>query len=154
MKGGRVRQAGPALEVMNHPEAPLALRDDAGVVVQATVKQRDPHGLLTLQSPTGTLYAHGPAHEPGDCLRVRIHARDVSLALSHHTDTSMLNILPVTVLAIRDGAGGQALIELSVGAQPAAQRLLAKVSYASVARLNIAPGLALWAQIKAVALLV
>ena len=154
MKGGRVRQAGPALDVMNHPEAPLALRDDAGVVLQATVKQRDPHGLLTLQSSTATLYAHGPAHEPGDCLRVRIHARDVSLALSHHTDTSMLNILPVTVLAIRDGAGGQALIELSVGAQPAAQRLLAKVSYASVARLNIAPGLALWAQIKAVALLV
>ena len=153
MKGGRVRQAGPALEVMNHPEAPLALRDDAGVVVQASVQQRDAHGLLTLQSPMGTLYAHGPAHAPGDRLRVRIHARDVSLALSHHSDTSMLNILPVTVLALRDGAGGQALIELSTGDQPE-QRLLAKISYASVARLNIAPGLALWAQIKAVALLV
>lgn len=153
MKGGRVRQAGPALEVMNHPDAPLALRDDAGVVVQAIVEQRDTHGLLTLESPMGTLYAHGPAHAPGDRLRVRIHARDVSLALSHHTDTSMLNILPVTVLAIRDGAGGQALIELSVGNQPE-QRLLAKISHASVGRLNIAPGLALWAQIKAVALLV
>jgi molybdate transport system ATP-binding protein len=153
MKGGRVRQAGPALEVMNHPNAPLALRDDAGVVVQATVQQRDVHGLLTLQSPMGTLYAHGPAHEPGDRLRVRIHARDVSLALSHHTDSSMLNILPVTVLVLRDGAGGQALIELSAGDQPE-QRLLAKISYASVARLNIEPGLALWAQIKAVALLV
>ena len=153
MKGGRVRQAGPALEVMNHPDAPLALRDDAGVVVQAMVQQRDAHGLLTLQSPMGTLYAHGPAHAPGDRLRVRIHARDVSLALSHHSDTSMLNILPVTVLALRDGAGGQALIELSTGNQPK-QRLLAKISYASVARLNIAPGLALWAQIKAVALLV
>ena len=153
MKGGRVRQAGPALEVMNHPEAPLALRDDAGVVVQASVQQRDAHGLLTLQSPMGTLYAHGPAHAPGDRLRVRIHARDVSLALSHHTDSSILNILPVTVLALRDGAGGQALIELSTGNQPK-QRLLAKISYASVARLNIAPGLALWAQIKAVALLV
>ena len=153
MKGGRVRQAGPALEVMNHPDAPLALRDDAGVVVQASVQQRDAHGLLTLQSPMGTLYAHGPAHAPGDRLRVRIHARDVSLALSHHSDTSMLNILPVTVLALRDGAGGQALIELSTGDQPE-QRLLAKISYASVARLNIEPGLALWAQIKAVALLV
>ena len=153
MKGGRVRQAGPALEVMNHPDAPLALRDDAGVVVQATVEQRDAHGLLTLQSPMGTLYAHGPAHAPGDRLRLRIHARDVSLALSHHSDTSMLNILPVTVVALRDGAGGQALIELSTGNQPE-QRLLAKISYASVARLNIAPGLALWAQIKAVALLV
>ena len=153
MKGGRVRQAGPALEVMNHPDAPLALRDDAGVVVQASVQQRDAHGLLTLQSPMGTLYAHGPAHAPGDRLRVRIHARDVSLALSHHTDSSILNILPVTVLALRDGAGGQALIELSTGNQPK-QRLLAKISYASVARLNIAPGLALWAQIKAVALLV
>ena len=153
MKGGRVRQAGPALEVMNHPEAPLALRDDAGVVVQASVQQRDAHGLLTLQSPMGTLYAHGPAHAPGDRLRVRIHARDVSLALSHHSDTSMLNILPITVVALRDGAGGQALIELSTGDQPE-QRLLAKISYASVARLNIEPGLALWAQIKAVALLV
>ena len=49
--------------------------------------------------------------------------------------------------------GGQALIELSTGNQPE-QRLLAKISYASVARLNIEPGLALWAQIKAVALLV
>lgn len=153
MKGGRVRQAGPALEVMNHPDAPLALRDDAGVVVQAMVQQRDAHGLLTLQSPMGTLYAHGPAHAPGDRLRVRIHARDVSLALSHHSDTSMLNILPITVVALRDGAGGQALIELSTGDQPE-QRLLAKISYASVARLNIEPGLALWAQIKAVALLV
>jgi molybdate transport system ATP-binding protein len=101
----------------------------------------------------GVLYAHGPAHTPGDRLRVRIHARDVSLALSHHTDSSMLNILPVTVLALRDGAGGQALIELSAGDQPE-QRLLAKISHVSVARLNIAPGLALWAQIKAVALLV
>ncbi len=153
MKGGRVRQAGPALEVMNHPDAPLALRDDAGVVVQATVQQRDAHGLLTLQSPMGELHAHGPAHMPGDRLRVRIHARDVSLALSHHSDTSMLNILPVTVVALRDGAGGQALIELSSGDQPE-QRLLAKISHASVARLQIAPGLALWAQIKAVALLV
>ena len=153
MKGGRVRQAGPALEVMNHPDAPLALRDDAGVVVQATVQQRDAHGLLTLQSPMGELHAHGPAHMPGDRLRVRIHARDVSLALSHHTDSSMLNILPVTVLALRDGAGGQALIELSSGDQPE-QRLLAKISHASVARLKIAPGMSLWAQIKAVALLV
>ena len=84
---------------------------------------------------------------------MRIHARDVSLALSHHTDSSMLNILPVTVLTLRDGAGGQALIELSAGNQ-SEQRLLAKISHASVARLNIAPGLALWAQIKAVALLV
>ena len=65
----------------------------------------------------------------------------------------MLNILPVTVLALRDGAGGQALIELSTGKQTE-QRLLAKISHASVARLNIEPGLALWAQIKAVALLV
>jgi molybdate transport system ATP-binding protein len=153
MKGGRVRQAGPALEVMNHPDAPLALRDDAGVVVQATVQQRDAHGLLTLQSPMGELHAHGPVHMPGDRLRVRIHARDVSLALSHHSDTSMLNILPVTVVALRDGAGGQALIELSAGNQPE-QRLLAKISHASVARLKVEPGVALWAQIKAVALLV
>jgi len=153
LKAGRVRQAGAALEVLNHPEAPLALRDDAGVVLQATVQARDPHGLLTLLVPSGVLYAHGPAHAAEERVRVRIQARDVSLALTHHTDSSMLNILPAIVRAVREGVGGQALIELGVGEQRE-QLLLSNISYASVARLRIEPGAAVWAQIKAVALLV
>lgn len=82
LEAGRVTAAGPALDVLNRDDLPLALRDDAGVVLEAQVIARDDHGLLALHTPAGTLHAHGGAHPPGIRLRVRIQARDVSLALS------------------------------------------------------------------------
>ena len=152
MKDGRVRQAGPALEVMNSPEVPLALRDDAGVVVMARVERVDEHGLFMLESDLGALYAQGGGHAVGDRVRVRIHARDVSVSLSEHRDSSVLNILPATVKSMRQIVSGQVLVELGAGVNQD-QALFAKISHASAMRLQIKDGLRVWAQIKAVALL-
>ena len=152
MKDGRVRQAGPALEVMNSPDVPLALRDDAGVVVMARVKQVDDHGLFILESDLAALYAQGAGHQIGERVRVRIHARDVSVSLSEHLDSSMLNILPATVKSMRQIVSGQVLIELGAGANQD-QALFARISHVSAMRLQIAEGMRVWAQIKAVALL-
>jgi molybdate transport system ATP-binding protein len=152
MKQGRVRQGGPALEVMNSPDVPLALRDDAGVVVMARVERDDDHGLFMLESALGALYAQGGGHLVGDSVRVRIHARDVSVSLSEHRDSSVLNILPATVKSIRQIVSGQVLIELSAGANQD-QALFARISHASAMRLQIREGMPVWAQIKAVALL-
>ncbi len=153
MKAGRVLHTGTALEIMNRMDVPLALRDDAGVVVQAQVTQHDTHGLLLLSSPLGSLYAQGAAYAPGHSLRVRIQARDVSLALSQHADSSVLNILPAKVVSIQEIASGQVMVELSAGPDQA-QALLARVSHLSAQRMKLAKGLGLWVQIKAVALLV
>ncbi len=152
MKDGRVRQSGPALEVMNSPDVPLALRDDAGVVVIAHVSREHQHGLFSLCTAMGELFAQGGTHRTGDRVRLRIHARDVSLSLSEHRDTSVLNILPVTVQSVRESVSGQVLIQLGAGVNQD-QALFARVSHASVERLQIRQGLRVWAQIKAVALL-
>lgn len=153
MKAGRVLHQGPALEVMNRIDVPLALRDDAGVVVQAQVIEHDAHGLLLLSSPLGSVYAQGRPYPVGHRLRVRVQARDVSLTLSHHLDSSVLNILPATVLALREIASGQVLVELAAGPDYQ-QVILARLSNMSANRLHLAVGLRVWAQIKAVALLV
>ncbi|KZC15596.1 molybdenum ABC transporter ATP-binding protein [Rhodanobacter sp. FW510-R12] len=150
LEAGRVRIAGPALEVLNRPDLPLALRDDAAAVLEASVLGDDGHGLLMLDTPAGTLHAHGPAHPIGTRVRLRIQARDVSVALSARTDTSVLNIIPAVLQSLSTLPGGQLQLQLRAGGT----RLLARVSHQSAARLQLREGLPVWAQIKAVALLI
>lgn len=158
LEGGRVTVAGPALDVLNRSDLPMALRDDAGVVMEARVDDADAHGLLTLHTPAGVLHAHGMANAGaaatrdalGARMRVRIQARDVSLALSRHEDSSLLNVLPATLVELTGLPSGQVQARLDAAGAP----LLARISHRSVERLQLVPGMALWAQVKAVALLV
>ena len=150
MDAGKALASGPALAVLNRADLPLALREDAGVVLDADVEARDAHGLLTLRTQAGPLHAHGPMHAAGHRLRVRIQARDVSLALRRQEDSSLLNLLPATLLALQSLPGGQVQAHLQVGGAP----LLARIAHRSVERLGLQPGMQVWAQVKAVALLV
>ncbi len=150
LEAGRVRVAGPALDVLNRPDLPLALRDDAAAVIEATVAADDGHGMLALNTPVGILHVHGLAHPPGAIVRVRVQARDVSVALSIHDDTSVLNIVPVVLESLSPLANGQLQLRLRAGKT----LLLARVSHQSAVRLQLREGLPVWAQIKAVALLV
>lgn len=150
LEAGKLAVAGPALDVLNRADLPLALREDAAAVLEARVQGHDGHGLLTLESPAGTLYAHGNARPRGSAVRLRLQARDVSVALSAHADSSVLNIVPATVEAMSPLPNGQLQLRLRAGAAP----LLARVSQHSATRLQLRPGLPVWAQIKAVALLV
>ncbi len=151
MEAGHVVASGSALDVLNRTELPLALREDAGVVLEAELEACDAHGLLRLGTQAGTLFAHGVAAYPlGTRLRVRIQARDVSLALTQQADSSLLNLLPATLTALIDLPGGQVQARLDANGAP----LLARISHRSLERLQLHPGQPLWAQIKAVALLV
>ena len=150
LENGIAVTAGPVLDTLNNGDLQIALREDAGVVLEARVEARDTHGLLTLHTAAGALHAHGPAYPPGMALRVRIQARDVSLAMHRHDDSSLLNLLPSTLLALDPLPGGQVLARLEASGEP----LMAHISHRSVERLGLLPGVALWAQVKAVALLV
>ncbi|MGB3393477.1 MAG: TOBE domain-containing protein, partial [Stenotrophomonas sp.] len=150
LDAGKVIASGPALALLNRGDLPLALREDAGVVLEARLEACDAHGLLTLHTMAGALHAHGPAQLPGTRLRLRVQARDVSLALQRHDDSSLLNLLPVTLLGLDPLPGGQVQVRLDASGAP----LLARISHRSVERLALRPGMALWAQVKAVALLV
>ncbi|WP_244850691.1 molybdenum ABC transporter ATP-binding protein [Caballeronia sp. SL2Y3] len=155
LDAGRALASGPISETLARLDLPIALADDASVVLEGTVAGYDArYRLLTLALPGGraTLRVlHDPVAQ-GKPMRVAVKARDVSLMTGEHdhTQSSVLNVLPATVKAIAEDANpSQAVVRLDVDGSP----LLARVTRYSLDRLRIAPGMPVWAQVKAVSLL-
>tara|TARA_R110001583_G_scaffold188860_3_gene351366 strand:+ start:54671 stop:55747 length:1077 start_codon:yes stop_codon:yes gene_type:complete len=89
--------------------------------------------------------------EVNSTVRCQINAKDVSLCLSRPVDTSICNILAVTISCIEEtNISGDSIITLEVAPQ---QYLLANISNSSIQRLQLAIGIKLWAQIKSVVIL-
>ena len=86
---------------------------------------------------------------PGQTRRVRIPARDISICRQRPTDSSILNILPVTISEIEDSDAPRLLLRLSLGSQ----YLLARITRKSTAELGLRVGDNVFAQIKSAALL-
>ena len=80
-------------------------------------------------------------------LRLRIRANDVSLCRDRPSDSSILNIIPITVDEIQIGQGPYALVRLQAGQD----FLMARLTRRSCDDLRLKPGDELLAQIKSVA---
>jgi molybdate transport system ATP-binding protein len=81
---------------------------------------------------------------------VRVPARDVSLALAEPKDSSIVNTLRGEVRALvpdTHPAAALALVQVGRGS------LIARLTHQSADRLRLVPGVAVWVQIKSVALL-
>ncbi|AQH03626.1 molybdenum ABC transporter ATP-binding protein (plasmid) [Burkholderia sp. KK1] len=155
LDGGRALASGPIADTLARLDLPLALADDASVVLEGIVDGYDgAYGLLTLTLPGSRAkltVVHAPAAE-GKPVRVTVKARDVSLITGahEHDRSSVLNVLPATVAGIADDANpAQAVVRLDVDGSP----LLARVTRYSLDRLGIAEGMRVWAQVKTVSLL-
>jgi molybdate transport system ATP-binding protein len=151
MEGGRVLANGPLTEVLARLDLPLRLGEDAGVVFEATVIERDEQWHLALaEFPGGSLWVKDIGVAIGERLRVRVLARDVSLARERHEDTSILNVLPAMVKEMADEEHPAVrLVRVEVGETPFISRLTAR----SVASLELEPGRPVWMQIKSVAVI-
>ncbi|WP_310564540.1 molybdenum ABC transporter ATP-binding protein [Hydrogenophaga sp.] len=153
LERGRVRAQGPVMELMARADLPLAHGDGASALIEAvTCGLHNTSGLCELRFDGGTLLLPQTRSTPlpeRTPVRVRIQARDVSLSLLHPEQTSVLNILPATVTEISDDGPGQVLVGLQLGQ---GTRLLSRISQLSCGRLGIAPGRAVYAQIKGVAM--
>ncbi|MGE8064654.1 molybdenum ABC transporter ATP-binding protein [Pseudomonas sp. NPDC089569] len=150
---GTALASGPVGQTLARLDLPLALGDDAGVVIEGKVSDYDTHyQLLTLQLPETHLHirvAHTPL-EPGQALRCKVQARDVSLSLHNVEHSSILNRLPVTVISeMSADNAAHVLVRLDA----AGTALLARITRYSRDQLQVHPGQQLWAQIKAVAVL-
>jgi molybdate transport system ATP-binding protein len=156
LENGRAVAQGPVIELMARPELPLAHGDGAGALVEATVSGLSPADPLSvLDFPGGQLILPQTRSTPlpaNTRVRLRIQARDVSLALVRPEQTSVLNCLSATVVVVSDDGPGQVLVSLDVGDGAARTRLLSRISRLSCTRLGIVPGLAVYAQIKGVAM--
>jgi molybdate transport system ATP-binding protein len=147
---GRIRASGSVSEMAGQLELrPLLGRFEGGAVIEAKVAEQDLEmGLARLVFRGGELYAPDVEALIGAPVRVRIRARDVSLALSRPTDASFLNVLSGTVRAVGSEAGASVDVQLDVAGTP----LLARITRKSVAALGIAPGRQVFALVKAVAI--
>ncbi|WAJ40128.1 molybdenum ABC transporter ATP-binding protein [Pseudomonas sp. GOM7] len=148
---GRVRASGPLKELLLRADLPFASEDDAEAVIDGQVCAHDArYGLLHLRLPGSEAILSLPhsAVPEGRAVRVKIKARDVSLALERAEGSSLLNLLPVTVERCQ-ALDAQALLTLRLGDQ----HLLARITRYSFEQLGIHDGQALWAQIKSVSLL-
>ena len=140
----------PANELLTDLQQGLARRTDAESLLEAHVVGHDrDFGLNILECDGCTLYVGGEFLPIGRPVRVRILAQDVSLAFNTPSLSSILNILPATVLELAEHAGHQTTIRLQVGTQT----ILARITRKSVAALQLVEGTRLYAQIKSVAVL-
>ena len=151
LDGGRMVTQGDTASTMVQRDHPMGPAADAASLVQGHITAYDAHDhLSTVRFDGGELLiASATAPRLGEPVRLRVLARDVSIALTAPSASSILNRVPATILQVRTDSPGQATLTLQAGGTP----LLARVSARSVRELGLAPGLAVMAQIKSVALL-
>jgi molybdate transport system ATP-binding protein len=151
MADGRAVAAGPLTDTLARLDLPIKLGEDAGVVLDAVVAERDAEWHLAhMEFAGGRLWVRDHGLPLGHAARVRILARDVSLARAPMTGTSILNTLPAVVVdRVDDAHPALTLVKLRVGES----YLLARLTRRSAHALELEPGQSVYAQIKAVALI-
>jgi molybdate transport system ATP-binding protein len=151
LDAGRVVATGPLAATLARLDLPIRLGEDAGVVLMGAIAERNAQWHLARVNCDGAdFWVRDGGHPVGHPVRIRILARDVSIARSHATDSSILNILPAEVAEIgKEPHPAQALVKLHIGMSP----LLARLTRRSINTLGLSRGERVFAQIKAVALI-
>lgn len=148
---GKSIASGSLIDVLSSIDTSIELGEEAGVVIEAELVERDEDWhLLRAEFDGGELWVRDGGDLIGSKIRVRILARDVSLVLSPHQDSSIINCLWARVDNIQGGIDkSMVLVALMVGQH----KIIARLSSRSVHQLNIEIGKEVWAQIKGVAIL-
>ena len=151
LEAGRVRVAGPVAEVLAAIDHPVLQGEAAGLLVQARVVGRDMDWhLVRAEYDGGSLWVRDNGLPLGKALRLRVLARDVSLALGEPQHSSIQNHLRARVEAIAAGEHpSQALVRLRCGQT----LLLARITQRAVHDLGLVSGREVWAQVKSVAVI-
>jgi molybdate transport system ATP-binding protein len=131
------------------PRRSLSLPPRLSVTLSASVLRHDQDlALTTLFFGDGELRVPQVPLAVGSGIKVRIDARDVSIALSRPMDVSITNRLPGEIAEIEFLVPPYVRATIALGAT----HIHALVTRESVARLALVPGLKAWAMIKAVAI--
>jgi len=148
---GHARAQGPVANVLASIDNPVLVGDSAGTLLSGQVAELDTRwGLARVAFDGGSLWLGDTGLPIGRAVRVRVLARDVSIATTEPQGTSIQNHLPCTVeSAAPDVHPSQVLVRVKVGAQA----LLARVTARSFDALGLQPGSQVWLQVKSAALL-
>ena len=150
MSSGKVIAVGEVEEIMGRPDLRAAAGTfEGGAVVDARVAAQDmQYDLATLTFDGGTLTVTNLDALVGEPVRVRIRARDVSIALEAPGRISIQNVLRGRIATVGEARGGIVDVSLSVGAAMLRSRITARAAQ----QLSLRPGLDVYALVKAVSL--
>ena len=150
MEQGKVVSQGDVADVFSRLDVALWLNDDMAVVLKGVVVERDAQWhLMRVQYSGGHLWLRDSGAALSQTVRIRIHAKDVSLTLAEHQDTSIANRLNTQVVDIvGDQDEAMSLIRLASGSD----YLMARVTKRSVEQLGLKVGMSVWAQVKSAAM--
>jgi len=149
MEAGRVVSVDTLKEALSRHDSPLFADEGASSVLMAQVETLQAGDGLSRLRPDRTdctLWVAQVDHVGS--YRVRIMAKDVGISLSAPQDSSLLNVLQVTIERIEPQDATRVLLALRVGEQA----LFAQISQRSLRQLNLTVGKSVYALIKAVAL--
>ncbi|MBB3065403.1 molybdenum ABC transporter ATP-binding protein [Limibacillus halophilus] len=148
LNNGKVAASGSVSGIMSRLDLfPLTGRFEAGAVIDCLIERQDSAFNLTeLRFDHGSLTVPGLQGRPGDSVRVRIRARDIILALAPLSEVSANNQIAAKVVEIRQDPGPYVDVSLGCGNTT----LLARVTRKSKERLNLRPGLDIFAVVKSV----
>jgi molybdate transport system ATP-binding protein len=148
LQGGKVRAAGPTIELMQRLDLlPGTDGGEEGAVIEAVVESHDDaYGLTALASRAGQWRVPRLEAAPGKVIRMQIKARDVMIALKHPEEMSALNVIEATVAEIgpMDGPGVEIRLDCS------GEALVARLTRYSAERLSLRVGAPVFAVVKSV----
>jgi molybdate transport system ATP-binding protein len=150
MSDGRVLGTGPVRDMMSRVELrPYLGRHEGGAVIEARVAAQDlASGLARLEFAGGALEIPDVEALPGEQVRVRVRARDVSIALAPPSGISIRNVLAGKVVELGEEEGSSLDVRLDLGGTP----LLARITRKSALELGLKPGLPVYALIKSISI--
>ena len=148
LSDGRSIASGSVEEVMGRMDLrPQTGRYEAGTVLDAVVAAHDiDYGLTTLRFAGGVLTVPSVQGLVGERIRVRVRARDVSVALVRPTDVSILNVLEGSLVGFGTDDGPIVDVQLQVGEVS----LVARITRRSREQLRLHEGQTVFALVKAV----
>jgi molybdate transport system ATP-binding protein len=154
MRDGRIERIESLRQALSRSDSPLFADEGAVSVLEGLPGELNPNGLRAFGPAGARLWlsagdlAGGP--QAAAPRRLRILARDVSLALDDPARISIQNHLQVTIERIDSVGPGRVLVACRLAD---GQLLLAEVTPWSATQLGLAPGQRVYALIKTVALL-
>ena len=151
LERGRITASGPVAQVMSAIVNPVLDAEDTGALLTGQVGQLDAQWhLARVDFAGGSVWIRDTGLRPGQAVRIRILARDVSIASTEPRNSSIQNQLPCTIDSISaDTHPSQALVRLRCGDSV----LLARITRRAVEALALTESRPVWAQVKSVALI-
>ena len=149
---GKVVAQGALTAMLSRLDLPLKLGQDIGVVIEAKIAQRDEKWhLARAVFNGGELWIADENDTIGETIRLRVLARDVSLAKQKiDGDSSILNGLAAEIIDIKpDEHAAMLLVQLKLGEQV----LIARITAKSAAQLALEIGDDVWALVKSVSVI-